>query len=454
MMKDGKRIDVSLSVPPIKNDIGKISGVSVITHGITEHKRAETQMQRQQQRLAIQYEINAAITSTLDLPLILNRLLEKIESLLHYSAAVVWLVNKDSGESEPVAARNIDVEELRARFRKSPHTLVGQVFETKSPVIVTNSQTGHRVLDRDYFRKRGWTSFFGWPLLIKDEILGILSLYAKDQQSMDSEEVEFLTILAGQAAIAIHNSRLYEQTKKQAEELERARKLQANFMAMVVHDLRSFLNTIIGPVSLLEEGMMGPLTGEQSKWLTKIDSSARKLLDLVNDFLDLSKLEAGRISVVKERVDLNQLIMNSIDSHRLLAQDKKISLESLATPVSRIQADPRRLEQVFTNLLSNAIKFTGEGGKIQVGATQNGTEVKVWVRDTGIGIPAGEIGQLFEKYRQAASGIMSQYKGTGLGLVICKMIAEAHGGKIWVESQEGKGTTFFFTLPHQVLENK
>ncbi len=447
MKKDDQRSDVPLSASPVKDDEGKITGASIVARHIAEQKRAEARMQRRQERLAIQYEINAAITSSLDLPLILTMLLERIESLLHYSAAVVWLVNNDNGELEPVAARNIDVEELRVYLRKVPHALDRQVFETKSAIIVTNSQTDHRVTDRDYFAKRGWTSFLGWPLVIKEESLGILSLYAKEEQSLDSEEVEFLTLLARQAAIAIHNSRLYEQTRKQAEALEQASKLQANFMAMVVHDFRSLLNTVIGPVALLEEGMMGPLTDEQRRWVSKIDSSTRRLLDLVNDFLDVSKLEAGRMSVIKEEVDLNRLIVNSIDNHYLLAQDKKILLENCAATVPRIRADASRLEQVFSNLITNAIKFTGESGNIQVGAIQDGAEVEIWVKDTGVGIPADEIEQLFEKYRQTKSGRMSQHRGTGLGLVICRMIIEAHGGKIRVESQEGQGSTFFFTLP-------
>ncbi len=133
----------------------------------------------------------------------------------------------------------------------------------------------------------------------------------------------------------------------------------------------------------------------------------------------------------------------------VLAQGKKISLKSRVDPsLPPISVDPRRLNQVFSNLLSNAIKFTAQGGEIEVGAyRENGATAKVWVKDSGVGIPSQEIDQLFQKYRQTASGKTAKEKGTGLGLVICKMIVEAHGGKIWVESKEGKGTTFFFSLP-------
>ncbi|MBI2988316.1 MAG: HAMP domain-containing histidine kinase, partial [Deltaproteobacteria bacterium] len=152
----------------------------------------------------------------------------------------------------------------------------------------------------------------------------------------------------------------------------------------------------------------------------------------------------------KEEIGLKQLIDDSIGSYLPLAKDRQISVTSHVEPtLARIQVDPRRLGQVFGNLISNAIKFSRRGGEIEVGASQrNGKEITAWVKDNGVGVSSEEISDLFEKYRQTTSGKKSGDKGTGLGLVICKMIVEAHGGKIWVESEEGKGTTFSFTLPY------
>ena len=159
--------------------------------------------------------------------------------------------------------------------------------------------------------------------------------------------------------------------------------------------------------------------------------SGRQLVDLVGDFLDVSKLEAGRIDLALEEVNLEKFLNATLDNYHLLAQEKKISLRGNISPSLRlIQADPRRLEQVLSNLLSNALKFTPAGGEIELGAIHRESEVKVWVRDTGIGIAPDEIGQIFEKYKQTTSGKTSEHKGTGLGLVICKMIVKTHGGKI------------------------
>ena len=246
--------------------------------------------------------------------------------------------------------------------------------------------------------------------------------------------------------VAIWVARVTTRPIRAAEALE---KLRADFTAMIIHDLRSPLTALLSAVAILEDGLAGPLSQEQKEWLSKIGDGAHNLLNLVNEFLDLSKLEEGHIELVKEEVDLKQLIQNSLDHYSVLAQDKKISLKSSVDPsLSSISVDPHRLDQVFANLLSNAIKFTAQGGEIEVGGRrENGATAKVWVKDNGVGIPSQEIDQLFQKYRQTTSGKTAKEKGTGLGLVICKMIVEAHGGRIWVESKDGKGTTFFFSLP-------
>lgn len=230
--------------------------------------------------------------------------------------------------------------------------------------------------------------------------------------------------------------------RKQAEEM------QADFAAMIAHDLRSPLTATMSTATMLEDGLFGTVTEEQKKWLVKVQSNIRNLVDLVNDFLDLSKLEAGHLALATENVDFDALVQNHLDYYLALANNKNISLKNRVDPaLPQIRADSRRLDQLLSNLMSNAIKFTGEGGTIEVGAVQqNWSEIRIWIKDTGIGIPPEEIPQLFQKYKQTTSGKTSEQKGTGLGLVICKMIVEAHGGKISVESQPGKGSTFTISL--------
>jgi signal transduction histidine kinase/CheY-like chemotaxis protein len=229
---------------------------------------------------------------------------------------------------------------------------------------------------------------------------------------------------------------------------EALEKLKADFNAMIVHDLRAPLTSIMSGVAIIEDGLVGPVTDEQKTWLGKIESSSHKLLDLINDFLDLSKIEAGRLDLTKEEIRIADIARASLEDFAVLSREKKIALSCRVDGECRVVADRGRLGQVFSNLLSNALKFTPEGGAIEIGAHRNSAaELKLWVKDTGVGIPMAEMENLFDKYRQTQSGKSSKHKGTGLGLAICKMIVESHGGKIWAESAEGKGTTFFFTLP-------
>jgi signal transduction histidine kinase len=239
-----------------------------------------------------------------------------------------------------------------------------------------------------------------------------------------------------------------DKVKKQAAELEEANKLQADFSAMIAHDLRSPLTAVLSTATLMADGLFGEVNEDQKKWLVKTQNTCRTMTDVVNDFLEVSKIEAGKLDVIKQRIDLYKLIQGSLETHLPIAQLKNVSLTSSVDPhLPEIDADARRLEQVLSNLIANAIKFTPAGGAVEVGARRNNGDVKFWVKDTGEGIPADEVGHLFHKYRQVLSGKMSENKGTGLGLVICKMITEAHGGKISVKSDLGKGSMFTVELP-------
>ena len=239
-----------------------------------------------------------------------------------------------------------------------------------------------------------------------------------------------------------------DKVKKQAAELEEANKLHADFTAIIAHDLRSPLTAVLSTANLMAEGVFGPVSEDQKKWLLKTQNTCVTMMDGVSDFLDVSKIEAGRLELVKQRIDLYRLIQGTLESHLPVAQLKNVSFTSSVEPdLPQIDADARRLEQVLSNLITNAIKFTPAGGAVEVGACRNKGDVKFWVKDTGEGIPADEVGHLFHKYRQVLSGKMSENKGTGLGLVICKMITEAHGGKISVKSDLGKGSMFTVELP-------
>jgi signal transduction histidine kinase len=245
------------------------------------------------------------------------------------------------------------------------------------------------------------------------------------------------------------NEKALDKIKKQAAELEEATKLQADFTAMIAHDLRAPISTVLNTAELMEDGVFGPVSDEQQEWLGRMQSTCRSVVDIVSDFLDISKIEAGRLDLIKKRIDLYKLIQGSLKSYMPMATVKKISMTTVLEPgLPEISADERRLEQVLSNLITNAIKFTAAGGAVEIGARRRDGDIRFWVKDTGEGIPPDELGDLFEKYHQSTSGKTSRSKGTGLGLVICKKIAEAHGGRISVESRVGEGSTFSMEIPH------
>ena len=418
--------------------IGNIIGVAI------DNARLFSETQQNLKLMQTLRDIDHAVTSTLDLKTLLDLLVQKIGLALPSSAVGIQLVNPATGRLERMACCNLDEAEWKSIQGKEGE----KILKRKSHWTIRNLQTDRNIQDKDFFRKHGLVSYIGVPLVAKGESLGILSTYTKYEHAFTEDEVRFLSMLASQAVMAIQNSQLYEQTKKQAVELDKASKLQADFTAMIAHDLRSPLTSIIGASEMMETGLVGEINADQQKWLRKIQATGRKLVDLVSDFLDVAKIESGRIDLVNEDVDLKQLIAGAVESYLPLAQEKQIVLREAVEPdLPSIHADPRRLDQVLANLVSNAIKFTSQGGIVELGACLNGSGVKVYVKDSGVGISQDEIGTLFEKYRQTTSGKTSTKKGTGLGLVISKMIVEAHGGQISVESEEGKGCTFFFSLP-------
>jgi PAS domain S-box-containing protein len=230
-------------------------------------------------------------------------------------------------------------------------------------------------------------------------------------------------------------------------ELERANRLKSEFLASMSHELRTPLHTIIGFSELLAEELEGPLNEKQQRFVQHIHTDSLHLLELINDVLDISKIEADRLELRPEAFDLTALVAESIASVRSLAEAKSHILETALDVPAALEADRLRIKQVLVNLLSNAIKFTPEGGRIRLEARVREPFVVVSVSDTGVGIPAAEHESIFDKFHQVGATTKGVREGTGLGLAITKRLVEQHGGSISVESEPQKGSTFLFTLP-------
>jgi len=376
---------------------------------------------------------------------------------LGFAAAQVWLLEASDGALWRRASHHTteNPPPVPGRVERGMSE-IGQVAELRVP-IVTNDPANHRqVALNPWMTEEGIQAFAGFPLVVSDQLLGVLAVYHR--RPLDRNTIELLTLFAQHAATAIQEAHLFhlatEQTARLTAlnlELHRANQHKAEFLANMSHELRTPLNSILGFSQLLLEGDGGALTGDQRQDVDIIAQNGQHLLALINDLLDISRLEAGKAQLHRGEVEVEPLISECVDSISSLAKTKKLDLTaSVSAEVGRVFADGPKLKQVLLNLLGNAIKFT-ETGSVRVTAERQGAELRVSVRDTGIGVPAEDSERIFESFQQGKSGMTGKYQGTGLGLAISRQLVEMHGGKIWVKSTAGQGSTFTFTIPQRAL---
>jgi signal transduction histidine kinase len=286
------------------------------------------------------------------------------------------------------------------------------------------------------------------PLKIENKLNGILLLGEKlSGEIFDGQELDVLSLLAVQAAISLENARLYEGLSTSNVRLMEASRLKSQFLANMSHELRTPLNSIIGFSKVLLNRLDGELTERQEAYIRSVHNSSRHLLELINGILDFSRIEAGRLEMRHDRVDVLSLVDECIESSLPLVRDKRLKIEKdVPLDLPEIGADRTRIKQVLLNLMSNAIKFTA-AGKILVQVRREGEMLHVSVADTGIGISSGDLARLFEPFQRLDNPLAQQADGTGLGLAISKKFIELHRGRIWAESRESHGSTFHFTLP-------
>jgi signal transduction histidine kinase len=286
------------------------------------------------------------------------------------------------------------------------------------------------------------------PLKIEGKLTGILLVGEKlSGDIFDDQELEVLAVLANQVAISLENARLYEELSETNAELMQASRLKSQFLASMSHELRTPLNSIIGFSKVLLNRFDGELTERQETYIRSVHNSGAHLLQLINGILDFSRIEAGKLEMISEEVDLHELIDECIESSMPLARGKQMKVEkNVPLELPPLSGDRTKVKQILLNLLSNAIKFTGQG-RVLVSVVPEPDAIRVSVADTGIGIREDDLARLFEPFQQLDNPVVRSAGGTGLGLAISKKFVELHGGRIWAESRENQGSTFHFTLP-------
>jgi len=376
---------------------------------------------------------------------------------LGLAAAQLWLVEATDGALYRRAGQHTTTmaPPVASRVERGM-TEIGQVAELRVPII-TNDPANHRQGSLNpWMEEEGIQAFAGFPLVVGEQLLGVLAVYHR--RPLDRNTIDLLTLFAQHAATAIQEARLFhlatEQTARLGAvnaELHRANQHKSEFLANMSHELRTPLNSILGFSQLLLEGDGGMLSGEQRQDVEIISQNGQHLLSLINDLLDISKLEAGKAQLHRGEVDMASLVSECVDSVSSLAKTKHLELtSSVSVEVGTVFADGPKLKQILLNLLGNAIKFTETGG-VRVAVERQGTDLRVNVRDTGIGVPSEDLERIFESFQQGNSGMSGKYQGTGLGLAISRRLVEMHGGRLSVKSVAGQGSTFTFTIPQRAF---
>jgi signal transduction histidine kinase len=399
-------------------------------------------------------EVGQAVSSTLELETVLTRIASHAVQLSGTDCGVIYEYDEAKEEFHLRASHRMErevVEALRAAPIPLGGGVTGRAATTRAPVQVPDilnqgEETGTRV--RPILTRLGYRSLLSVPLLREQQIMGALTVWRREAGNFEPEIVNLLRTFAAQSALAIQNARLFREIEDKSVQLEAANRHKSEFLANMSHELRTPLNAVIGFSEVLLERMFGELNDKQNEYVDDILSSGRHLLSLINDILDLSKVEAGRLELDLSKFDLPSAMDNALTLIRERATRHGIKLEHFVDGrLGDFAGDERKFKQILLNLLSNAVKFTPEGGRIEVKATMADSSVEISVTDTGIGIAAEDHEAVFEEFRQVGTDYAQKREGTGLGLTLTKKFVEMHGGKIWVESEVGKGSTFTFTLP-------
>jgi signal transduction histidine kinase len=401
-------------------------------------------------------DVGQAVSSTLDLEKVLATIVAHAVQLSGCDCGVIYEYDESAQEFNLRASHRMEqevVDGLRSARVRLGEGATGRAAINRSPVQIPDIMeqrefTGPRA--RPLITRFGYRSLLSVPLLREQQILGGLTVWRKQTGEFKPEVVKLLQTFATQSALAIHNARLFREIEEKSHQIEAANRHKSEFLANMSHELRTPLNAIIGFSEVLQERLFGELNEKQAEYTSDILTSGQHLLSLINEILDLSKVEAGRMELELAPFDLPLAIDNARTFVRERATKHGIKLDvTIDERLGDYTGDERKIKQILLNLLSNAVKFTPEGGRISIIAnkTENGAEISV--SDTGIGIAPEDQPKIFEEFRQVGGDYAHKKEGTGLGLTLAKKFVELHGGKIWVESEVGKGSTFSFTLPER-----